>query len=273
MEPDPYARIATWYDLEHDSLTDDVACYAALIAPLASGHAHVLEIGSGTGRTAAALAMVGCHVTGVEPSAAMRAACARRLAQLPEPVARRITITAGAATNPLLAEEQRFDVVLYGLNTFAHLTAARARHAALAVARRHLARNGLLLLDLDVAGMRRLRGAPGRLWWQGTWPLPDGGEVSHFLAASGDSGDMQPRVLALRHFYDVTDGAGILHRVTASMRLAILQRGQMERSFARAGFVVHAIYGTYDLAPYEAGAPRALFVAKPDSDVPSGSVK
>ncbi|HLJ80668.1 MAG TPA: class I SAM-dependent methyltransferase [Ktedonobacterales bacterium] len=260
MEADPYARIVEWYDLEHDTLTEDVACYAALVAPLAGGRARVLEVGSGTGRTAAALAMAGCHVVGIEPSAAMRAGCARRLAQLPEAVARRVTTIVGTATEPALAADDHFDVVLYGLNTFAHLTTSWERHTALEVARRHLTRDGRLLLDLDLKSVTILRKLLGRVWWQGTWPLPVGGEVSHFMAARQDE---QPRVLRLQHFYDVTDHAGNLHRVTASMRLAVLRRGQVERSLVHAGFVVDALYGSHDLAPYEEGAARAIFVARP----------
>ncbi|HLZ23473.1 MAG TPA: class I SAM-dependent methyltransferase [Ktedonobacterales bacterium] len=270
MEADPYARIVEWYDLEHDALTEDVACYAGLIASLVGGRARVLEVGSGTGRTAAALALAGCQVTGIEPSAAMRAVCARRLAQLPQPVARRVTILAGSATDPTLRADQSFDAVLYGLNTFAHLATARERHEALDIARRHLAGGGPLLLDLDLLSIIRLRKSLGRVWWQGTWPLPAGGEVTHFMAAQEDD---LPRVLRLRHFYDVTDSMGNLSRVTASMRLSVLRREQLERELAHAGFVINALYGSYDLAPYEEGAPRALFVASVPYETASGSVK
>lgn len=260
METDPYARIVEWYDIEHNAVTEDVACYAALIAPLAGGRAHVLEIGSGTGRTAVALATTGCHVTGIEPSAAMRAACLRRLAELPAQVARRVTVIEGTAAEPSLTHDARFDVVLYGLNTFAHLTTARERQRALAAARRHLAATGRLIIDLDVHGMRRLRRAPGQLWWQGTWPLPADSEVTHCVAAEEDE---RPDLLRIRHFYDVTDSYGSLRRVTVSMTLAVLRRQRMERLLARAGFALDALYGSYDLAPYEAGMARAIFVALP----------
>lgn len=260
METDPYARIVEWYDIEHNAVTEDVECYAALIAALASGRAHVLEIGSGTGRTAAALATAGCRVTGIEPSVAMRAACMRRLAELPEQIARRITIVEGTATEPSLADDARFDVVLYGLNTFAHLTTEWERQRALAAARRHLTPTGQLIVDLDVHGARRLRRAPGCLWWQGTWPLPDGGEVTHCVAALEDE---RPDLLRVQHFYDITDSRGSLRRITVSMTLAVLRRQRMERLLAQAGFALDALYGGYDLAPYEQGMPRAIFVALP----------
>lgn len=258
MQHDPYARIVEWYDLEHDMHVEDVECYAALITSLAGGRARVLELGSGTGRTAAALAMAGCRVTGVEPSVAMRDGCARRLAKLPETVGRRITVIEGAATGFSLADDTLFEVALFGLNTFAHLTTARERHTALAIARQHLAPDGLLIVDLDLLGVRRLRRAPGRLWWQGTWPLSTGGEVSHFVAAYME----QPALLRVQHFYDTTDSVGALRRVTTTMPLAVLSRAGMERSLMRAGFALNAVYGSYELEPYEDGAARAIFVAR-----------
>lgn len=270
VDNDPYARIVEWYDLEHDALTADAECYAALIASLVGGRAHVLEVGSGTGRAAAALAIAGCHVTGIEPSAAMRAGCARRLAQLPEPVVRRITIVAGSASVPMLDAAARFDIVLFGLNMFAHLTTARERQEALEIAHRHLLPGGWLLLDLDVQGIKRLRKAPGRLLWQGTWPLSGGGEVSHFMAALEDE---QPGVLHLQHFYDSTDQAANLRRVTTSMRLAVLRRQSVERLLSQAGFVTDALYGSYDLAPFTEGAPRMVFVARAAHAASSGSEK
>ncbi|HEX6819593.1 MAG TPA: hypothetical protein VF120_14550, partial [Ktedonobacterales bacterium] len=138
------------------------------------------------------------------------------------------------------------------------------------VARRHLIRDGWLLLDLDLKSVNILRKLPGRVWWQGTWPLPDGGEVSHFMAARQDE---QPRVLRLQHFYDLIDHTGNLRRVTASMRLAALRRGHVERSLVHAGFVIDALYGSHDLAPYEEGAPRAIFVARPAYEASSGPAR
>src|SRR5215813_11757491 len=138
-EPDPYAAIAAWYDVEHDSLSEDVECYLSLLAAPPSGRATVFEIGSGTGRIAAALAVAGHVVTGVEPSAAMRARCAQRLANLPPRVAQRVRVTAGTATEPgLVVKDLQFDAVLFGLNAFAHLTNLAERHTALVRAHQHL---------------------------------------------------------------------------------------------------------------------------------------
>jgi SAM-dependent methyltransferase len=117
----------------------------------------VLEVGSGTGRLLAALAGAGFVVTGVEPSAAMRQRCAGRMAALPERVARRVRVVEGTATALGLAASERFDVALLGLGTFGHLTTADERALALQEVYTHLNNGGRLIVDVDLAGPRRLR--------------------------------------------------------------------------------------------------------------------
>jgi SAM-dependent methyltransferase len=261
-ESDAYATIAAWYDVEHNGLTEDIECYLSLLAAPPSGRATVLEVGSGTGRIAAALATAGHVVTGVEPSSAMRARCAARLAQLPPRVAQRVRVASGSATEPGLAEEVRFDTVLFGLNTFAHLTSGAERHAALAHAQRHLRPGGQLLVDLDLIGPRRLLEAAGLLWWQGAWPLSDantaGTQLVHLTAGLPGRA---PGTVEVVHMYDVHASAGAVTRTTAHMTLALLTYGEMDAALARAGFTLAAAHGGYDLAPYEAGSSRLIIEA------------
>ena len=72
-EDDPYTALADWYDVEHDAITEDIEFFAQQIADLDVARPRVLEVGSGTGRIAAGLALAGYEVVGIEPSAAMRA--------------------------------------------------------------------------------------------------------------------------------------------------------------------------------------------------------
>ncbi|MGZ3582829.1 MAG: class I SAM-dependent methyltransferase [Ktedonobacterales bacterium] len=273
MTDDPYAAIARWYDLEHDGITEDIECYTSLIETPASGRADVLEIGSGTGRIAVALAVAGHQVTGIEPSGAMRELCARRVARLPERVARRIRIVDGTATAPGLGDAVRFDVALVGLNSFAHLTTAEERQEALATIHSHLRPNGMLLIDLDLTGPRRLLDTVGQMWWQGTWDFVDeasAGEhaaaqtreqVSHFIAGSPG---LDVGTVRATHFYDVHAPGGSVRRTIAPMALALLSRGEVALALRQADFTVEALYGAYDLTPYDDLSPRALFVARRD---------
>lgn len=258
---DPYEWIVEWYDLEHDSLTDDIECYTSLLADGETRRISVLEVGSGTGRVAAALALAGYSVTGIEPSAAMRLRCERRLRELPEKVARRVVVLPGTATDFSVPRGQRFDVALFALNGFAHLTTAEERHAALLRVRESLTPDGQLILDLDLLGPRRLRETAGQVWWQGTWPVPDSSAiVSHFLSAAPATAH---DVVEVMHFYDVHEQGGAIRRTLARMPLAVLSAGELALALALAGYALDASYGGYELTPLDASSPRAVFIARP----------
>lgn len=261
-DSDPYAAIAAWYDLEHDALTEDIALLHELICERTPSRARVLEVGAGTGRIAAGLAMTGMEVTAVEPSAAMRERATKRLAALPERVSRRVRLVAGSATDPGIAAGESFDAVVFGLGAFAHLLSVRERLDALSRVRAQLHPGGQLLLDLDLAGLRRLAESPGQLWHQGTWPLPDSGTdarlVSHLVSAGAvREGSLVP----LTHFYDVYGQGGPVARTVSGMTLALLSRGEVELALVHTGYALDAIYGGYGQEPYEEGASRAIFVA------------
>ncbi len=246
---DPYDAIAEWYDVEHDAFAEDVECYLALLAAARDGQARVLEIGSGTGRIAAKLAAAGHTVTGIEPSRAMRLRCESRLAGLPERVRRRIQIIAGTASQPNLPASERFDAVLYGLNTFAHLIAVDERQTALRNASLVLRPNGQLLLDLDLLGPRKLASEYGKLLLQGQWRLANGASyLTHMVSAALSE---QPGAIDVHHFYDVFEQGGNVKRTLSHMTLAALSFGEVIGALMTAGFAVEATYGGHDLSPYD----------------------
>jgi SAM-dependent methyltransferase len=259
---DPYRQIAQWYDLEHDPVTDDIECYTALIREHAPPRARVLELGAGSGRAAAALALAGWQVTGIEPSAAMLARASVRLQSLPERVSRRIRLLRGTAAQPGLDLAEQFDVALFGLNVLAHLLTLEERHAALTAVRAHLAPGSLAIIDLDLAAPQRLMQNPGTLWWQGSWPLPgnthEPAEVSHIVTATRHR---DPAILDVTHLYDVSSPATSLRRTIARMSLAVISYGELQASLLHTGYAVEATYGTHELLPFEEESPRAIVVA------------
>lgn len=256
---DAYADIVAWYDVEHDQVTADLECYQELLGTHVSQRAAVLEIGSGTGRIAVALAAAGYTVTGIEPSVAMRAGSAKRLAGLPERVARRVKFVPGTATKLGLASSELFDAALFGLNTFAHLTTLGERQQALAALTAHLRPGSIVILDVDLTGPRRMAESAGQVWWQGTWPVIASGEsLTHFVV--GESGGT-PGAVRVTHFYDVHEQAGPVRRTATTMDLAILTKGEVEMGLLHAGFALAEAYGSYDLTPFEDGSPRLIAVA------------
>lgn len=258
---DPYERIAHWYDVEHDLFQDDAECYVSLIQAAATGAARVLEVGAGTGRLAAALALAGHQVTAIEPSGPMRARMVSRLGRLPEKVARRVRVVAGGAPElGLPAESERFDIVLLAQSLLAHLLDPAEREEALDAVAQHLRPEGQLLIDIDLAGPRRLRETAGQLWWQGAWSLADGaGELSHFVTAQPTR---DPAVARVLHIYDHCGADGLVRRVTAEVPLATLEPGEVELAVRHAGFHLSSVYGDYALTPFDATSERMILDAR-----------
>jgi SAM-dependent methyltransferase len=258
-EPDPYAQIAEWYDLEHDSFTDDIELYLELVGG-ETARLAMLEVGAGTGRLLAALAGAGYVVTGVEPSAAMRERCVLRLTALPERVARRIRMVEGTATALGLPPSERFDVALLGLGTLGHLTRADERVAALSALHAQLKDGGRLLMDVDLAGPRRLLETAGRLWWQGAWQARDGvTQVEHLVVGAPGQ---EPGVVEVTHLYETHEQGGPVRRTITRTPLALLSRGEVALTVQQAGFTIEALYGGYDMAPADDSAGRVIVVAR-----------
>ncbi len=82
-EADPYTALADWYDVEHDAITEDVEFFAQQIASLGVARPRVLEVGSGTARIAAGLALAGYEVVGIQRSSFTPRLRPARLSLLP----------------------------------------------------------------------------------------------------------------------------------------------------------------------------------------------
>lgn len=264
---DPYARIARWYDAEHDAFEDDVQFYRDLAA--GAGPA-VLEIGCGTGRVAVELARSGRSVTGVDRSEAMLARCRERLAAEPEVVRERVRLVHGDAIALPSEVGDSFSMALIALNTFAHFLTPGERLAVLIQLRQRLVLGGRLVLDLDLHGPRRLLESPGHLWLLGLWDVPGAGaegtdaeeaapvQVAHFASAVPARG---AEAAIVTHFYDEQAADGVVRRTTSRMALALLSQGEAEMTLRQAGYAVETVYGSYELDAYEPGAERAIIVA------------
>jgi SAM-dependent methyltransferase len=257
---DPYTTLAEWYDLEHDDVTEDTEFFAQQIADLgvARPRARILEIGSGTGRIAAGLALAGYEVVGIEPSAAMRARNQARLAALPERVAHRISVIEGDARLLTLPPDERFDAAIYGLDTFAHLLTATDRSSSLRATHERLRPSGMLFIDLDPLGPQRLADSIGRDWLQGMWADQRSGRTLwHTLRATG----VQDDVVTIANVLVVTAPDGTVDNTTTELRLALLSREEVARAISAAGFTMDGVYGGYEEREAAPDAPRLILVA------------
>lgn len=135
-------------------LAGDIEVYAGLLPAPGS----VLELGSGTGRLAFALADRGHAVTGVEIAPAMLAQAQAKRTELEPATAQRVEFRRGDMTAVDL--KRPFDLVICGYFTLAHVPRGAAWRNTFDTAARHLAKGGLAAFHLPLVEVMRLPGPP-----------------------------------------------------------------------------------------------------------------
>jgi len=144
----------------------------------------VLDLGTGSGRVAIALARAGHDVVGVDAMPSMLAAAKARLHKLPARVAERVSLVRGDLRSVRL--RRRFALVIAPFNTFMHLYARDDFERALATCRAHLAPRGRLVFDVQMPDLHALLQDPERLYVCPSLRHPDSGtlyrvhEASHY---------------------------------------------------------------------------------------------
>ncbi len=161
---DIYERIAELYDWEHDRYDEDLAFYRAL-AKRTGG--PILELGCGTGRVLADLAIQGHYCIGVDASPAMLARARHRLA------------SEAVDADLIEAPMQNFSVprgarlAVIALDSFGHLSHQLEQLAALTAVHSALETDGVLVIDVSNGNNR----GDGR------------DELVHHITAESDDGE------------------------------------------------------------------------------------
>lgn len=246
-------RIARFFDAEYADYMEDLP---ALQAYAQRTDGPLLELGCGTGRLLIPLARAGYAVTGVDLSPEMLAIA--RAKQVAADLEERVALIEGDyATAPLGGP---YRLAFCVMNTFLHLITIEDQVAALRHWRQHLAPRGLLVLDLFHPDHRQLAELDGRLVWDKTWRDPaSGATVMKFVTCTGDPAR---QILHVTMIYDETTPDGALRRTVGSYDIHTMGRYEAELLLERAGYVLEAVYGGWDLSPFEGNCDRLILVAR-----------
>jgi SAM-dependent methyltransferase len=228
-----YDRIARIYDPWSRSVTEDVGFY--LDQALASG-GPVVELAVGTGRIAVRIAEAGIAVIGVDSSPEMLAGA--RAAAESAGVDRLLDLRLGDLREPPVTE--RVPLAICPFRSLLHMETEEEKLRALRAA------NGLLKPE-------------GRFVFDVFAPSPDDIEETHdrwlerepgiFERAVWDEGS---RTLSLSVRSGGSEATFGLHWLSAPEWHGLLER---------AGFQVEALYGWFDLRPYD-GEEDMIFVCR-----------
>jgi SAM-dependent methyltransferase len=248
---DPYAADAEFYDLFNGGERGDVGLWQSYAGRT---ELPVLEVGTGTGRIAVALALAGHEVMALDPSQAMLA----RARAKAEDAGVDVAFIEGRATDVIL-EAERFGLVIVPADVFLYAADGEEQVETLACLGRALAYNGLLAIDL-----------PGPAAWL---DAATNGQVQ--LVYSGETGegeqldiwqvhedDLALQRRWLRLTYDRVGRDGMVHRTLSEHPLRYVYRFEMEYLLRAGGLAPLDVYGDYELGPLTNDSERMIFVSR-----------
>lgn len=258
-EHDPFASGAPFYDLDLEGYDEDVALYERLADV---GWRTVLELGCGTGRVTAALARRGLTVTGVDISAAMLAIASERLSAEPH-------VELIEADMCGLALGSLFDAVIVPLGGLQHLASIDAVVEAMETAARHLAPEGLAVVDVEAPHADDFSPGPQPLTehWTRPWTAGGGGLVTKLVSVDARPAD---GVRDVTWHFDAQSPEGALRRVTQQFTLRTLTPGEIQLAARIAGLNVTGLFGTYELEPFADGDARLIVTFEHAADEMDG---
>lgn len=251
-------RLAHYYDLEYAEFEDDLPFYtqyAAAVDPLRSS--TVLELGSGTGRVALAVAKAGYKVVCLDISPSMLDICRQRAAE--EGLAERITLVRGDMRNLSGLPSGQYGMAYCALNTFAYLTNTADQIAMLTTLHGLVLTNGTLILDLTPPWPHLLPPDDGEMVYQGTYPDSDGALVHKFVTGRSEP-SLQLHNVAL--FYEHESEDGTTTRTSQHLTFRWTGRYEMELLLQGTSWSVMGVYGSYDLDEFSDASERMIFVAR-----------
>lgn len=238
---------AALYDAQYRHYRDDLPFYRELALDRPG---EVLEVGAGSGRVTVELARLAERVVGLEPSAAMRAAAARRLTAAG--LADRVEVRDQDVR--ILDEEGRYALAVAPFHALMHLPTLDDQDRALTAIRRSLAPGGAFACDVATPP----RGADGALRHVDGWRDPDGGHAELFVAQRDHAADQRLESLYL---LDVTDAEGRVIRRRRHLVQRTFHRFELERALRAAGFATVRLFGDFDRRPAAADGARLVALA------------
>lgn len=250
--PDPYAVDAPYYDLIHGRDGDDIGLWLSFAGR--TDH-PVLEVGTGTGRVALALARAGHTVVAIDPSPAMLAR-ARQAAE--DDAIDGATFIEGGPLD-LTLEQGHYGLVVVPADVFLYCCDGEHQTATLRALRDALHFNGLLVLDVPGPALSLDPATNGQPLLVFASALPGGDRLDVWQVHEDDLA-LQTRTL--RVSYERTGADCIVRRTLSEHRLRYPYRFEVEYLLRGAGFAAPDVYGDYALGALTNDSERMVVVAR-----------
>lgn len=260
-----YLGGAPYYDLDAEGYgRDDIRFYRRYADRLAralhdgkTAETSVLELACGTGRVSLPLAQAGFEIAGLDLSDAMLSIFSEKLERESASTSERVSLYLGNMADFQLPRSP-YDLIIIPFRGFQALTETPEALSALNCIKRHLAPQGLCIIDLfAVAPFNRwLDDYQERVEWRRKEPR-SGDEIVRARIAGGC--DTRKQLIHPTTVYYIHRRDGRTDRIEDRFSLRYYFQHQMETLLVASGLEIIEEFGDYLGAPIGAGAEQ-LFV-------------
>ncbi len=212
----------------------------------------ILDIAAGTCRVSIKLAEAGFEVTALEKSKSMLDTAMRKVGELEEDVANRITIIRGDMQDFSL--NQKFSLVIIPFS-FGHALTTEAQLRTLRCIRKHLDDDGVFILDLYPGAIQNGHAT----FEEGPIRIGDGRMVTR----RGEiETDFVNQIMKVSIEYEIVQDDENVSIVSVNSDAAIIYNREADILLQVAGFKIKKEFGSYQSSPYGNDSSRRILILK-----------
>lgn len=247
----PYDIYAPWYDMQNDM--EDVEFYLDLLQEYGG---PALDAGCGTGRLLLAFAREGFECAGFDTSEEMLNIARRKFALESPEVQDRVDISYGDMRDFQL--NKKFNVAMFGCNTFQHLLTNDEQDQALQRVREHLTDEGRLFIQTN--NIKFHEHEPDVLYHRGREFNSDTKEWVDSFYSYHYFQHVQIQQFTL--LLDVNGEDGAVKRKQIILNLRWIYPPEIDRLLKANGFELEAFYGDFQKNPVTRDSPWIITQAR-----------
>jgi SAM-dependent methyltransferase len=216
----------------------------------------VLEVGCGTGRVLIPTARSGVNITGLDLSSYMLDVCRQALEAESAEIQDRVTLIEGDMRDFDLGK--KFQLITTPFRPFQHLLTVEDQLHSLECIRRHLAPEGVFILDIFNPSLKSLaaENIGQEIGAEPEFITPEGIKVRRYNKTNAR--DYTNQILDVELIYYLTHPDGKEERIVHAFDMRYLFRFEAEHLLARAGFKILDLFGDYGRAPFGSSYPGEM---------------
>lgn len=252
MSVNLYQNTAQFYDGGNNrSQSQDISFYIHYI----QDSYRILDVGCGTGRVAMSLAHLPVEITGIDYSQPMLDIFQEKLSKLPVEISSKIKMHCYDMTEFDL--DTIFDLIIFPFRVFQALHTAEQKCKCLQIAKKHLAPNGKIIINVFNPDLRLLENLTGSKKLDYSY-YDDRLKLNVTRYSQGEWVDLDKKILSTKYIFETKDNDGNIAFTEDRIQLGFLNKSEMDTLFHNHNLEVSNLYSWWDFSPYKEEEKKEL---------------